>query len=210
MISPTVIRHAATKDPWHDKFAFLRDIKYHVREVIYRFKSTFIRRRHIVHMRALNRSWWYDSDKRIFEANFQILVEYVEKELVWMEASTKKKSGWRHAWYRKRHAREMGIAYLDWEISLDDPIAQSEAASKVKELYLWYKDIRPLRTDPWEVVPDRPFNFELEEDGMYTLIREDDEYYVALDKAAQIEQDQYNEDTEKVIEVVRIRQMMWT
>jgi len=210
MISPTVVSFA-TKESWYEKISFINDIRWKVREIKSRLKAIFIRKHNIVRMNALNRFRWYDSDTRIFEANFQILVDYVEKELAWMQSVSENKTGLRWYWYRKRHARELALKHLDWEISLEDPPYQSEAAAKVKGLYLWYKDIRPNRPEPFINLPDRDWRTEPAEDGLYKLIRpEDSEYDEALEREAKLEQDQYEEDTQKVIELVRIRQMMWT
>jgi len=210
-MSPIVAQHVS-KVPWYERIPFIEKFKWTMRDIRAWIRGVIYRRHHLVNMKALNRGQWYDSDTRIFEANFQILVDYVEKECAWMHAIAVSKAGWRHHWYRKRHVREMALAHLDWEIQLgNDYPDQSEAARKVKELYLWYKDERPNRTDPWIDVPDRDWETEPSEHGAYRLVTpEDSEYSEALQAAAEKEQSQYNEDTEKVAEIVKMRQFLWT
>ena len=173
----------------------------------------FRRRKNTVRMKALKRAQWYDCDTRLFEAAFQILVDYVEGELSWMQLITDGKARWYHRWLSVPDARERGLKLLEWEIQLgDDSISQSEAASEIRDLYLWYKDVRPNRIDPFSEVPDRPFiydseNLTFDEDGM---LESDEEYSKAVMEAFRKEEKQEEEDTAQLVRLMKIRRSMWT
>jgi len=157
-------------------------------------------------MKALQRAQWYDCDTRLFEAGFQILVDYVEGELAWMEILDEGKAKWYHRWVSIPNARERGLKRLEWEVQLgDSSITQSEAASEVRDLYLWYKDVRPNRVNPFTEVPDRPIL--LDENGQ---LETDEEYSEAVMKAFRIEESQEEEDTDQLVRLMRIRRSMWT
>ena len=176
--------------------------------------NIFRRRKNIVHMKALRRSNWYDCDTRIFEANFQILVDYVEGELAWMQLITNGKANWIARWFSIKNARELALRYLEWEIQLgEDSPDQSEQASKVRDLYLWYKDERPNRPDPFDNISHRELVFnpiEVKGQTMYELEEADDEYNESIRMAHNIEEDYEEEDTEQLVRLVQLRRMMWT
>ena len=210
-ISPTVVAYTGKKH-WYEKWNFLAVFNYRLRNIGSRVRNILRRRHSTVRMKALNWGQWYDSDIRIFEANFQILVDYVENELAWMQLITEHRATWYYSWFPISDARELALKHLHWEIQLgDDSPGQSEAAKKVRELYLWYKDVRTARPDPWDDVPDRPLEFEDMENGMSRLKPiEDPEYTKALQKGAELEQAYENVDTQMLVELVQIRNMLWT
>ncbi len=164
------------------------------------------RRKNTVRMKALQRAQWYDCDTRLFEAGFQILVDYIEGELAWMQILNEGKDRWYHRWTSIPNARERGLKMLEWEIQLGgDSISQSESAEELRYLYLWYKDERPNRVDPFTEVPDRPIL--LDEDGQ---LETDEEYSKAVMEAFQIEEYQEEFDTEQLVRLMKIRRSMWT
>ena len=173
----------------------------------------FRRRKNTVRMKALDRATWYDCDTRLFEAGFQILVDYVEGELAWMQILNEGKDKWYHRWLSVPNARERGLKLLEWEIQLgDDSISQSKAAKEIRDLYLWYKDVRPTRIDPFSEVPDRPLIFEsdnltFDENGQ---LESDEEYSKAVMDAFRKEEKQEEEDTAQLVRLMKIRRSMWT
>ena len=93
---------------------------------------------------------YMETGDRMFYANFNLLKEFVEGEKAWMnrwndEGVTRSEI--------KKNGRKYGLKYLDWEISLNDNgtfekngyDGQSTSAQKIKDLYLWWVDERPLR-----------------------------------------------------------------
>ena len=173
----------------------------------------FRRRKNVVRMKALKRAQWYDCDTRLFEAGFQILVDYVEGELSWMQLITDGKVRWYSRWFPVPNARERGLKLLEWEIQLgDDSISQSKAAKEIRDLYLWYKDVRPTRIDPFSEVPDRPLIFEsdnltFDENGQ---LESDEEYSKAVMDAFRKQEKQEEEDTGQLVRLMKIRRSMWT
>ena len=178
---------------------------------IYMTVSTWVlnlvrRRKNMVRMKALKRAQWYDCDTRLFEAGFQILVDYVEDELAWMQLLNEGKDRWYSRWVPVPNARERGLNILEWESQLgDDSISQSESAREVRDLYLWYKDVRPNRVNPFEDVPDRLHVFD--EDG---FMEHDAEYSKAVMAAFKTEESQEEEDTTQLVRLIKIRRSMWT
>jgi hypothetical protein len=65
---------------------------------------------------------------------------------------------------------------------------QSHCAQEQKELYLWWKDIRPTRVDPFDnVIWDDPNKSRFD-----------------------AEEEQFEEDTEMLIRLMKIRRSLWT
>ena len=210
-LAPNVAQFA-TRKRWYEHIPLLERFKWRIRGIVNWILSIVRRRHNIVRMKALNMGQWYDSDTRMFEASFQILVDYVEKEVAWIRLISECRASWYHRWVGVPNAREMALKHLDWEIQLgDDSLNQSEAARKIKELYLWYKDERPNRPDPWDAVPHRKIEFEpMNDDGTYTMVPCDEEYSDALQTAAEREQMYEDEDNRKLVELIHVRQFLWT
>lgn len=176
---------------WREPNRFERWWQYSkVRDAYYYIRNRFFRKYYLIDIKAMTRHQWYDLDYRIFHVVFQILVDYVEGELghdgkrsMDYEREKFANGDWVHPNYvaymrtpwtakilkRKEWAEQLGLAHLDWEISLSDPtskeyecwvnddgtetptcVMQSDKAKKVKDLYLWYKYERPKRMDPWD------------------------------------------------------------
>lgn len=112
------------------------------------FINRFIDKTHIVST-GVELGKWGEWDERMFHACFNLLVDFIEKDLVNMD-------------YEPTSGRPSGLSVLDWESKLikDDrhysndkktiakakergeygmPTSQALAAIKQKELYLWYK-----------------------------------------------------------------------
>lgn len=183
----------------------------------------------------LEKGKWHEFDTRLLHGLFEMLVNFVEVE----------KAHWQHIGFhleddenKKKHktpSREDGLAYLDWEIGLvyeedqgvdseliGQPTHQAIAAKEIKELYLWWKDIRPNRPDPYdesgwsehckqerldgrglfEYTEDKRTEEEIEEDK-----KRRSEIFDLLRK---IEEDQEQEDTDMLIRLIKIRKKCWT
>ena len=209
-LSPNVVKYV-TRKHWYEYVPGLDQFKWKLQELGSWLRGILRRKHHIVRMKALSRGQWYDSDIRIFEANFQILVDYIENECAWMNLIAERKTKWYYNWLGFPDARGNALKHLNWEIQLGkDSPGQSESAEKVKELYLWYKDVRPARLDPWNDVPLREWKTEPTDQGMQRLLPADEDYYEAIQKAAEMEQAYEDEDTQKLVELIRIRQFLWT
>lgn len=174
-----------------------------------------------------------DCDTRMLHGMFNLLVDFVEVEQAWMhvafdEAAQKKYSHpwWSLGWTRFRAFRdpEAGLAYLRWEMTLDDPAlkeherspSQAQTAREVWELYHWWKEVRPNRPDPhdasgWSEYCDArraigrsPLDFR------YVDEEDQQRRRTALDRTHEIEQAYDREDDEMLMRLIKIRKSLWT
>jgi hypothetical protein len=173
---------------------------------VYHTISVYIRNRYIdkIHYlrTGLKPGIYYDLDWRILNGLFNELVIYVESEL----AHTMRAYPDRHYKFIKGRCKLAGLDHLNWAsqlimnedygISPDDenygkPTHQAIIAKKVYELYSWWLN-RDNRVDPHTL-------YSKEKDGKY--------YYR---KIAEIEDDYDKEDTDMLVELVKIRGSLWT
>lgn len=207
-------------------FRKFRDFRYTLRNMIFRGHNN-------VNLTKFRGKDWVETDVRLFEATFELLCEYLEDQKAWLEVIcqndkydriTKWKMRYLPRKWRKQLSRELALRYLDWEIKECDLPQQSEYAKKQKELYLWYTDIYNQYASPWEMLPEPPGKLldgkpcEWDEDGNPTLYQLDlhrddptwEEYNKASDAAGVEEDRRYEEATQMAIEVLKIRQSLWT
>ena len=104
---------------------------------------------------------WVALSSRLLSANMNALVDYVEIEMAkeWVaidRAHGKRSYQTRSRWWRSFRCPEAGLAYLAWEITLDqsesDPPMprQAHRAREILAIYRWWKEVRPQRPDPME------------------------------------------------------------
>jgi len=145
---------------------------------------------------------YYDPDHRILHGLFNELVIFVESEL----AHTMKAYPERKYKFVKGRCKQAGLDYLNWagQLKLDEdygfdpdhedygkPIAHAIDSQKILQLYTWWLD-RDYRVNPYDL-------FNKEKDGQY--------YYR---KIGEMEDNYDKKDTEKLIELIKIRQSLWT
>lgn len=184
---------------------YLQDIIYYPYD-IYNEIRHYVRRRWVdkTHFlkTGLKPGHYYELDKRILHGLFNELVDFVEIELAHLSLWDRTKK------YRFKNGRSVEAAYEyfewatnlkydeDWMVNPEDDrygelTDQAKAAIKIKELYEWWTKIRPLRDDP------------------YLTINKDthgENYFEAI---AFVEEDQYNEDNEMLIRLIKIRRELW-
>jgi len=154
---------------------------------------------------------YYDADTRLLHGMFALLVDFVEVEKAWMQAilcEDYKRPFWKlNSRFRER---ELGLKYLDWEITLitskhDD--LQGENAKIIKELYLWWVDIRPARMDPYDLMDDLPER----KGSMFSRINEKDpERDKVYEQINYLEKDYFLEDTKMMEKLISVRGSLWT
>jgi len=162
----------------------------------------------------------YDMDTRLLHGMFNMLVDFVEVEKAWMNVVFTNRRPWT-AWGRTRwwRSRKEGLNYLDWEISLSKPHLpedernerQAKEAQEIKDLYIWWKDIRPNRLDPsdtsgWSNVCSR-WNVMSDKDESEEKRKEID---TALKKLTELEEQYEKEDTEMMKRLIDVRKALWT
>jgi hypothetical protein len=175
-----------------------------------------------------------DCDTRLLHGMFNLLVDFVEVESAWMYVvfDNKKKKERKHPWWSLGLTRfksfrdpEAGLAYLEWEMSLNDPNlpdnercdSQAQFAKEKLELYNWWKNIRPNRLDPmdasgWSAYCDKKRNFG------YKLFHSDEnidpqlklEGEIAIKELHRIEEEYDAEDEHMLIRLIHIRKGLWT
>lgn len=155
---------------------------------------------------------YYDTDRRILYGMFSLLVDFVEIEKAWMQYISNKK--YKKPWYHMKRFRdkEMGLTYLEWEITHPEvPDHQSKEAKEIRELYLWWTKDRPNRIDPddyyYKYIEENP-----EEDPFYKIINYEmsQEKSKIFEKINKLEQEYYNEDTFMLKRLISIRESLWT
>jgi len=171
------------------------------RDVRYYILHRWVWVSHRYPIRDYEKGQYYDIDDKMFLAVFSMLVDYVEGEVAHLskicaadnshpEVLAYTRATWTDRLInRERWNRRLGLAHLDWEMTLgENSPRQASAAQEVQDLYLWYKDIRPNRPDPHTVFPDT----------------NDWEKYFELTEKYR------DEDDEMLCRVIRARHSMWT
>ena len=217
---------------------FTEEILDHIQDVVYfpmdvfknirrYLRNRFIDKTHMIDTK-LHRGEWHEIDHKLIHGMFETIVNFVEYEKaermyiseIW-EMSEKEDISTTAARKKVKKnvpSREQGLKYLDWEISLkEESPFQSAAAQEVKELYLWWKDVRPNRPDPMDVSGWSEYCDNQRDEGkMRFFSREDtteEERKMVtnlLDKTNEIENQQYDEDTEMMVRLIKIRRSLWT
>lgn len=213
---------------------FESDFWYYIRRRIdivrYALRNMIFRGHNNVRLTKFRGKDWVETDERLFESIFELLREYIEEQVAWLEAiSDRDKYNW---WirfrmryvpnrFRRELSRTLAIKHLDWEISSTLFPQQAESAQKQKDLYLWYLDVYNKYVNPFEDIgvdaPGEILDFKQDPDDPNLRImdfHDDDsewaEYNAALAAAGEEDRRRYEEATEKAIEVLKIRQSLWT
>jgi hypothetical protein len=158
---------------------------------------------------------------------FQLLEDFIEIEKAQMQyyfIEEDKMSWWKRKFSRFKRSRELGFKYLDWEITLvgeDKCPDQAEAAKEQKELYIWWKDIRPNRIDPIDIKGENGYSWSdycrlirqrYPEDFWHDEKTEEEEKISSstLKISREYEEKYDKEDEEMLIRLIKIRQTLWT
>ncbi len=172
-----------------------------------RYRTT--RRYHIVDTKL--EPGYHELDTKILHANFEMLVDFVEIEKAWLniwsDRSKYNNLSWFTRKFKKFRSPEDGIDYLNWEIT-ETHEAQAKSAQEVLELYFWWKKIRPERKDPFELSQFDKYFPETLSIVLSNTITDEQKSCLAL--ISKIEQEQYNEDTDMLVRLIKIRNSLWT
>lgn len=186
------------------------DLYYTVKVYI---RNRWIDKTHIVRT-GLKPGEYYEFDYKILHGLFYELVDMVESEmahLVKYTSENKNKFKFKHG-----RCEEAGLEYLDWASSLvydenycrskkdkdyNQPTPQALAARKIKELYLWWKYTRPNRTHPHSLLKDDS------DDPFSHTTKDKKKIYKQIQK---LEESYDKEDTDKLIQLIKIRKDLWT
>lgn len=192
---------------------FINYIPDKIYDVKYYLKNRFVTKTHYIKT-GLKPGQWHELDERMLYGLFNELVDFVEIEKAWMfvvfdnEAFNKYKfpKSFRNRFLRWNHFRcpEAGIAHLNWEVTLEEESAvQAGTAKETLFLYDWWKNIRPERPDPWEVSGYNKIDYDFDAEPKKEVLD-------ALKKSEEIEKKYYDEDTEMLFSLIKIRNSLWT
>jgi hypothetical protein len=215
---------------------FIRDCR---RKFTFPFRKT---KEWVLHRTVYHSHWvrtglkpgYHDCDEIMLHTSFSLLVDFVETELGWRTAYYDE--NFKHlkpSWFRYKFRLffptlrfpEAGVATLDDFIKCDIAdagIGYIESYKEIKELYLWWKNIRPNRVDPyelsgWNKVSDEKSKIakSMGLSGVLATIglkidddienRED----IALENSHLIDSFYKNEDQEMLIRLVRVRSYLY-
>lgn len=186
---------------------------------VYRTVWIYVRNRWIdqTHMidTGLKPGGYYEFDTKLLHGLFNELCHYVEVELAHLHSYDNTKQ----YVFKRGHCPQAGLDYLDWAAALtmgesfqldnDDPdynkpTVQAESAKIIRTLYLWWKNIRPLRFDP-HLLYDGVTDSEIF--GSKILSASTQEIF---DKVEEMEQQYEREDTDMLISLVKVRGNVWS
>jgi hypothetical protein len=133
---------------------------------------------------------YYDVDHRMLHANFQLLVDYVE--------------------------REKPFDHIDWDTDEES----RHVASEIRELYDWWKNKYPKRLLAYETIPDEecPDLMEIwRKTGVVSSPEQNENmrekypnYYRTLETSWEQEKRWDKEEEDNLIRLMKIRQYLWT
>lgn len=168
---------------------------------------------------------WVELDDRFLPCLFDSLVDFVEQQKAYhwyigmKDQELKQVPRFGHPGFELvRHLlgikpwrnREWGLAYLDWEIN-DTGEYQSNAAREILEIYNWYTQEYPNRADPMEESGLREI---YDAEGDEFMPDRTPEQKLVVDKALkrnqEIEKRYYDQETEMMHRLIKIRQFLWT
>lgn len=160
---------------------------------------------------------YHEFDERILHGLFNELVDYVEIELahLMLWGRTKKYK------FKKGRCVEAAYDYFKWASRLKDTYPdgtkkaseQSKTARKIKRLYEWWKKTRPSRVDPY-VTSGWNEACKYDNDKLFSLKNETPaemkKINQALKKLHKIEEKYDTEDTNMLIELIKLRKHLWS
>jgi hypothetical protein len=176
---------------------FLQDFftypAYVSRRFYYFLSNAFIDKTHRVST-GVGFGQWAEFDTQILNAAFNLFTLFVEKTVGVKGLE----------WAASLVYEEDEVKYYpdSTTIKVGEPTPQAIAAKKMLELYNWWKVERPGRVDPWET-----FMTQFPRDGL-NLVRSEEEKAAsraALEKDAEY----YQEDTQKLVELISMRDQIW-
>ena len=199
-------------------------------EFWYGLRNRFVTRPTEIRIQNLSKWRYHDPSEILLHANFQVLVDFVEYEVCIHERPT---------WYRRfrevpilgyfvpiARDREGGLKHLAWECELvynedwcsgDNPnlgmlTPQAVSALEKRDLYLWWKDVRPNRPDPMNASGLSKYYEDRTSDDILSPMSDDDRsnWKPLNDECQRIEKMYDDEDENNLIRLAKIRQSLWT
>jgi hypothetical protein len=214
----------------------LNDVRYYI-------NNRWVIRSHALtaHARDIRPGTWCDVGNRFLFCLFNELVDFVEVEqawhhCIWDEEARKRyqvpwwQKNWFTRWGERWRCAEAGVSHLKWAANLKidqhmgadpgdaeygQPTHQALAAREILELYMWWKEVRPNRPDPYDASGWTAY-CERRRDGRDFFDFDDkteeeaEQGRVSSERLHEIEAEYEQEDTDMLIRLVRVRDHLWT
>lgn len=212
----------------------LYSIKYYV-------NNRWVSRTHSLtaHSRDIKPGTWCDVGHRFLPCMFNELVDFVEIELAWHHIAWNSEARkqynppfWAWGWFRWRTWRcpEAGLDSLEWqrrltkgedgwnknEAEADEPTPQAVNAQEILDLYNWWTQIYPNRSDVHDASGWSEYCRKKEElnDGRLFGSKETPELKRMSTRAHKLmrkmEADYEKEDTAMMVRLIKVRHALWT
>jgi hypothetical protein len=179
------------------------------------FRTT--RKYNVLKIRDLPPNYW-DKDTILLYAVMQLVVDFVEIECSFMEIDApytlRQRINFKLPWCLKSDEvyrnRELGLRHLKMleETYQDMLVNPSEAPKAIREVYLWWKDVRPNRIDP--DVASGLIDYANNNPNARNYTSPDKVADKLIKRTVKIEQQYEKEDTEMLNKVIKYRGFMWT
>lgn len=201
----------------------LAPIKQRLTNVPYQLRMRWINRYDIIRT-GLPRTY-HDGDTRILHGMFSILVDFVEIEKTHMQYVFNENNDPRPWWARRPwrffnyRSSQAGLAYLDWEMTLDDQdtsaddcvISQAQAAREIRDLYIWWTQVRPARVDPHDASGWTAYIKGQKQAGNDGLdFSNDEQVSILIKKLHDLETQYHQEDQDYLMRLIKVRLHLWT
>ena len=184
------------------------------RKIIQSVAYRTTKRYNVLKIRDLPANYW-DKDTILLYAVMQLVVDFVEIECAFMELDVpytlRQRINFKLPWFLRSDEvyrnRELGLQRLTGleEAYQDMGENSSDAPKAIREVYLWWKDVRPLRIDTSEELAQyRQQCFDL---GRTPDKKTIDKF---AKKSIRIEEKHFKEDTEMLNKIIKYRSFMWT
>lgn len=201
-----------------------KEIFRRVYDAIYWSRHDYCR---VVRLKKIGRGW-HDAHYMLEHAMFEVLNEFVERELAHMQTMVEHTEKYGYNWFRRKipfarlvlppfRSREAGLAALSARIDDVKGVDEDETAAllnqakdyeEVRLLYLWWNDIRPNRPCPYDASGWTEYCSKKDDLSFMDDISEEGE--IALKRLREIEK-QYDEEDDLMFEkLVKIRRFLWT
>ncbi len=189
-------------------------------EIRYYVDNRWITKTHYLKT-GLKPGHYYEINYRILHGLFNELVDFIEIEYAHM-AKWSLKKGTKNYKFKRGRSTEAGLAYMKWACNLKytkdwgvdkkdpkygKPTHQALAAQKIKELYIWWKEVRPNRPEPMAVLE---LNYDKNKEDKLMDGKMTRKELSEFKKLAKIEADYEKEDTKMLIELIKIRKELWS
>lgn len=198
----------------------LQDIVYYPYDIYsgikYYIRNRWIDKTHYLKT-GLTPGKYHEFDERILHGLFNELVDYVEIELAHLSLWDRSKK----YKFKKGRCVEAAYDYFKWASRLKDTYPdgtkktseQAKTSRKIKRLYEWWTKTRPSRVDPYvssgwneacKYDNDKLFSLKNETPAEMKKINQ------ALKKLHKIEEKYDTEDTNMLIELIKLRKHLWS